>query len=271
MYELDAEPMAELGAEPMAELGAAATTLDALPDDVLGAVLALVSEAEWASLGATCTALRGERFAGAWREAARRRGLRVPRRPRVPLALALCRALRARDALRRQRHEHLHVLAVGLSGAARKRAALRKDAPGELRRLLRVTESAVRDAGGLDIDYASALGAHRTLLHLASRVGAPRCVRLLLSLGASPSTVDADGFSPLADACYRGNEAVAAMLLEAGASREPRGRDNGVTLDAAGWAERRGNHALAEMVRGWPHTRPSKQRLAAFNRTPAPL
>ena len=124
-------------------------------------------------------------------------------------------------------------------------------------------------------------------LSLAARVGAARCAaELVRRWGAAPGTRDSEcGATPLAEAAYRGNETMTALLLRAGADARECSRlrqpdvPHDLAMTPAGWADRRGNRAVAEMLRrAEAGATPAKRRAqggsrarATTNATPAML
>jgi ankyrin repeat protein len=92
--------------------------------------------------------------------------------------------------------------------------ALRLDRPVSLRRAL---EKQPR----LDVNHRSLTYGGRTLLGIAARLGSPSCAKELINgFGADVDVVDDEGWSPLMEAAFRGNEVLALFLLENGAINE---------------------------------------------------
>ena len=82
-----------------------------------------------------------------------------------------------------------------------------------------------QQAPELDVSIANSEGI--TPLHLCVFAGNPRCVRLLLALGANPSAGDNDNWTPLHAAASKGHTDIIVMLAVAGAAlrvKDKRGR-----------------------------------------------
>ena len=106
-----------------------------------------------------------------------------------------------------------------------------------------------RFSGTLDVNHAHTLLEGNTLLNLAARCGAARCCAELLRRGAAVDTADAGGFTPLINAAWRGDAALARALLHAGADACAKGASRGRgPFTAAEWARARGHAALAETL-----------------------
>ena len=78
------------------------------------------------------------------------------------------------------------------------------------------------DETDIDVDHVNNLGWTALLEAVILGSGGPdhqAIVRLLLDAGADPELADRDGVTPLAHARSRGQDEVAAILLEAGAER----------------------------------------------------
>ena len=263
-----------------------AVDLVSLEDDALARVFHLVGDPKalarlslvsrrWRDALATC---------GAWRMLCLELG-RAPRMPRKPWRDIHLDALRRRIEDDRYAHELLMLRVTSKPGRSAeawrlgKRAdasgmgAMRLDRPVSLRRAL---ERQPR----LDVNHRSATYGGRTLLGIAARLGSPLCAKeLVKTFDADVDARDDEGWSPLMEAAFRGNEALACVLLEAGATsagvkgarpdaivrsvgagvpkktagevgnRAAR-RDGDETLerDAAEWANARGNARIAEMI-----------------------
>jgi ankyrin repeat protein len=86
--------------------------------------------------------------------------------------------------------------------------------------LLREAVDALALAADFDVNHRSATYGGRGLLAVAARIGAVRVAERLLALGAAPDVADDEGWTPLMEAAFRGNERVAAALLARGARDE---------------------------------------------------
>ena len=265
-----------------------AVDLVSLEDDALARVFRLVGDPKslarlslvsrrWRDALATC---------GAWRMLCLELG-RAPRMPRKPWRDIHLDALRRRIEDDRYAHELLMLrvtskpgrgaearrLATRADDSASGMGAMRLDRPVSLRRALYSTPR-------LDVNHRSATYGGRTLLGIAARLGSPLCAKeLVKTFDADVDARDDEGWSPLMEAAFRGNEALACVLLEAGATsagvkgarpdaivrsvgagvpKKTAGevgnravrRDDDETSerDAAEWANARGNARIAEMI-----------------------
>ncbi len=291
-----------------------AVDLVSLEDDALARVFRLVGDPKslarlslvsrrWRDALATC---------GAWRMLCLELG-RAPRMPRKPWRDIHLDALRRRIEDDRYAHELLMLRVtskpgrsaeawrLGKRGAdASGMGAMRLDRPVSLRRAL---ESTPR----LDVNHRSATYGGRTLLGIAARLGSPLCAKELVTFfHADVDARDDEGWSPLMEAAFRGNEAIACCLLEAGAkservagarpdadvlvgvgvtrvarrdgdgqARNQSAKSSGAARDAAEWANARGNERIAEMIERHRRGEPllagflaEGQRLVKTNVTP---
>ena len=286
-----------------------AVDLVSLEDDALARVFRLVGDPKslarlslvsrrWRDALATC---------GAWRMLCLELG-RAPRMPRKPWRDIHLDALRRRIEDDRYAHELLMLRVTSKPGRSAeawrlgKRAdasgmgAMRLDRPVSLRRAL---ERQPR----LDVNHRSATYGGRTLLGIAARLGSPLCAKeLVKTFDADVDARDDEGWSPLMEAAFRGNEALACCLLEAGATsagvagarpdaivlvgvgvtrrgevgnRVAKRDGDGVARDAAEWANARGNERIAEMIERHRRGEPllagflaEGQRLVKTNVTP---
>ena len=288
-----------------------AVDLVSLEDDALARVFRLVGDPKslarlslvsrrWRDALATC---------GAWRMLCLELG-RAPRMPRKPWRDIHLDALRRRIEDDRYAHELLMLRVTskpGRGAEARrlgKRAdasasgmgAMRLDRPVSLRRALYSTPR-------LDVNHRSATYGGRTLLGIAARLGSLLCAKELVNVfDADVDARDDEGWSPLMEAAFRGNEALACCLLEAGATsagvagarpdaivlvgvgvtrrgevgnRVAKRDGDGAARDAAEWANARGNERIAEMIERHRRGEPllagflaEGQRLVKTNVTP---
>lgn len=207
--------------------------LVSLEDDALARVFRLIGDPKslarlslvskrWRDALSTC---------GAWRMLCLELG-RAPRMPRKPWRAIYLDALRRRIEDDRYAHELLMLRVtskphrsalptrrsrVGVAtfpGSASGLGALRLDRPLSLRR-------ALEKQPHLDVNHRSATYGGRTLLSIAARLGSPACAKELVDgFGADVDARDDEGWSPLMEAAFRGNEALALFLLDAGAVNE---------------------------------------------------
>jgi len=205
---------------------------------------------------------------------------RAPRHPRKPWRHLYLDLERKRAADVAYRHELL-VLRVTMNPRPGKAdedvGAVRRDRPRRLRKLLE------RLGDDLRVDHESVTYGRRTLLGVAARLGSVGCARELLShrWRANPCVRDEEGWTPLMESAFRGNEAMAVALLDAGAaasSRERGTRDVGKgetvgPFTAAEWATYRGNHRVRAFIdervsRGEASAASVRGRLVRVNATP---
>lgn len=259
----------------------ASSLLPSLPDDVLARIFARVGDpASLARLSCVCTAWRrGLLSSGAWRMLLESRD-RAPRHPRKPWRHLYLDLERKRAADVAYRHELL-VLRVTMNPRPGKAdedvGAVRRDRPRRLRKLLE------RLGDDLRVDHESVTYGRRTLLGVAARLGSVGCARELLShrWRANPCVRDEEGWTPLMESAFRGNEAMAVALLDAGAAasaRERGARDVGKgeivgPFTAAEWATYRGNHRVRAFIdervsRGEASAACVRGRLVRVNATP---
>jgi hypothetical protein len=283
--------------------------LVSLEDDALARVFRLIGDPKslarlslvskrWRDALSTC---------GAWRMLCLELG-RAPRMPRKPWRDIYLDALRRRIEDDRYAHELLMLRVTSKPGRSAeawrlgKRAdasgmgAMRLDRPVSLRRAL---ERQPR----LDVNHRSATYGGRTLLGIAARLGSLLCAKELVNVfDADVDARDDEGWSPLMEAAFRGNEALACCLLEAGATsagvagarpdaivlvgvgvtrrgevgnRVAKRDGDGAARDAAEWANARGNERIAEMIERHRRGEPllagflaEGQRLVKTNVTP---
>ena len=101
-------------------------------------------------------------------------------------------------------------------------------------------------AEGHDVDVPEASGNGTTALHWAVYQHDAELVRALLDAGATPSTRNLFGSTPLMEAAVAGHTAIIAMLLEAGADPESANYENQTALMAVA---RTGNVEAAQLLR----------------------
>ena len=195
--------------------------LPSLPDDILARVFAIVEREAGpkylAALSCVCSTWRTA-FAqsAAWRVLLEQHQ-RAPRHPRRSWRDLYFAQLRKDAANVAQRHE---TMLLRLGPRRKNLGPMRRDSPKGLRRELLALG---RD---LDVDYAFASVRGRTLLGLCAAMGRLACAKELLSRWAPRCNVmDADGFTPLMEAAFRGNEHMAHEIMLA----RPDGDDASVT------------------------------------------
>ena len=286
-----------------------AVDLVSLEDDALARVFRLIGDPKslarlslvskrWRDALSTC---------GAWRMLCLELG-RAPRMPRKPWRDIHLDALRRRIEDDRYAHELLMLRVTSKPGRSAEAwrlgeradasgmGAMRLDRPVSLRRAL---ERQPR----LDVNHRSATYGGRTLLGIAARLGSLLCAKELVNVfDADVDARDDEGWSPLMEAAFRGNEALAFSLLDAGATsagvagarpdaivlvgvgvtrrgevgnRVAKRDGDGAARDAAEWANARGNERIAEMIERHRRGEPllagflaEGQRLVKTNVTP---
>ncbi|KAF3284331.1 hypothetical protein TWF970_011549 [Orbilia oligospora] len=92
---------------------------------------------------------------------------------------------------------------------------------------------------------AAAIGGGRTPLSWAVEKGHEAVARLLINAGAEIETKNSEGLTPLLQAAWNGHEAVVRLLIEAGAKTET--KDNG-NLTPLSWAVEKGHEAVARLL-----------------------
>ncbi|KAL7912680.1 ankyrin repeat-containing domain protein [Trichoderma velutinum] len=85
-----------------------------------------------------------------------------------------------------------------------------------------------------------------TGLHVAAHLGLTEATKLLLERGHSPNALDSFNHTPLTYASYYGHEAVAGLLIIAGANLEAKDSINGST--PLMWATARGHKAVVKLL-----------------------
>ena len=157
---------------------------------------------------------------GAWRALCHDAG-RAPRRPRKPWRDIHLDRLRKRRSDVAWRHE---MLFIRVTAQTKSRSRSRRHAASAMRvdrpALLREAVDALALAADFDVNHRSATYGGRGLLAVAARIGAVRVAERLLAMGAAPDAADDEGWTPLMEAAFRGNERVAAALLARGARDE---------------------------------------------------
>lgn len=194
--------------------------LPSLPDDILARVFSIVEREAGpkylAALSCVCKTWRTALAqSAAWRVLLEqhRRAPRHPRRSWRDLYFAQLRKDAANVA---QRHE---TMLLRLVHGGKNLGPMRRDSPKGLRRELLALG---RD---LDVDYAFASVRGRTLLGLCAAMGRLACAKELLRRWRPRCNVaDADGFTPLMEAAFRGNEHMAHEIMLA---RPDGGHDGG--------------------------------------------
>jgi ankyrin repeat protein len=89
------------------------------------------------------------------------------------------------------------------------------------RRLFRKTLAGFVPGLVLNVNHRSVTYGGRTMLGVAARLGSLGCATELCERwGAEVNCADVDGWTPLMEAAFRGNEAMAALLLRHGATDE---------------------------------------------------
>jgi len=195
--------------------------LPSLPDDILARVFSIVEREAGAkylaALSCVCKAWNVA-FAqsAAWRVLLEQHQ-RAPRHPRRSWRDLYFAQLRKDAANVAQRHE---TMLLRLVHGGKNLGPMRRDSPKGLRRELLALG---RD---LDVDYAFASVRGRTLLGLCAAMGRLACAKELLRRWRPRCNVfDADGFTPLMEAAFRGNEHMAHEIMLA----RPDGDDASVT------------------------------------------
>jgi len=258
------------------ETYAGATMLPSLPDDVLACIFRQIGNPKTLAVLSSCvckTWRHSLAASGAWSMLCAEAG-RTPRRPRKPWRELYLDNLRRRREQVDGDHELLMLRATMDPRKAKGNedvGAMRRDRPRRLRKMLAAL------GRELDVNYRSVTYGRRSMLGVAARLGSLGCAKELLRAPwcAATNVADVEGWTPLMEAAFRGNEGMAAALLAAGARDEgfEGSRDFGKGQvvgphTASAWAEYRGNHRIKSMITGEPSTRTSTQPLVKVNSTP---
>ena len=253
--------------------------LPSLDDDIIAKIFRLVGEPKslaslslvskrWRDSLSTCVA---------WRMICHEMG-NAPRRPRKPWRDIHLDALRRQREQAKYQHELLLLRVTTNPKKSTTKSnegvgALRLDRPKQLRKLL----EQIRDDNktNLDVNHQSVTYGGRTLLGVAARLGSFHCAKELLThWNADANSVDDEGWTPLMEAAFRGNEGIAVWLRECGAVNdgfagaradailpltaderedgekniELRKKQKNTKRTAVEWATVRGNHRLRTMI-----------------------
>ena len=260
------------------------TLLLSLPDEVIARIFAVVErEADGpkylARLSCVCRSWR-DAFAtsNAWRVLLEQHR-RAPSRPRRGWRDLYFAQLKKELEIRKMRHEHMLIRLLASSGGA-----LRGDSSTGLRKEFKSL------GADLDVNHRFASMRGRTLLGICAAMGRLSCAKELLNAWRRAPTAelhktkhlipqyhmqDTDGFTPLMEAAFRGNETMAIEIMNRadtipGCVRGANGRgpdgdalrgsrnvgDGDKTMNAAEWADFRGNRRLARVIRAWEEGRP---------------
>lgn len=279
-------PRGSDGAESSDESDASdPTLLLSLPDEVIARIFAVVErEADGpkylARLSCACRSWR-DAFAtsNAWRVQLEQHR-RAPSRPRRGWRDLYFAQLKKELAIRKMRHEHMLIRLLASSGGA-----LRGDSSTGLRKEIKSL------GADLDVNHRFASMRGRTLLGICAAMGRLSCAKELLNAWRRAPTgelhepkyniiphchlQDTDGFTPLMEAAFRGNETMAIEIMTCadsipgcvrakghgpngdplqGTRNMPTGGE--FTMNAARWADFRGNYRLARVIRAWEEGRP---------------
>ena len=260
------------------------TLLLSLPDEVIARIFAVVERETdgpkyLARLSCVCRSWR-HAFAtsNAWRVLLEQHR-RAPSRPRRGWRDLYFAQLKKELEIRKMRHEHMLIRLLASSGGA-----LRGDSSTGLRREMKSL------GPDLDVNHRFASMRGRTLLGICAAMGRLSCAKELLNAWRRAPTAelhktkhlipqchvqDTDGFTPLMEAAFRGNETMAIEIMTCagsipggylpGKGRGPDGDalrgmrnvgDGERTMNVAEWADFRGNRRLARVIRAWEEGRP---------------
>ena len=285
-------PRGSDGAESCDESDASdPTLLLSLPDEVIARIFAVVERETdgpkyLARLSCVCRSWR-DAFAtsNAWRVLLEQHR-RAPSRPRRGWRDLYFAQLKKELEIRKMRHEHMLIRLLASSGVGE--TALRGDSVSGLRREFKSL------GPDLDVNHRFASMRGRTLLGICAAMGRLSCAKELLNAWRRAPTgelhktkhlipqchlQDTDGFTPLMEAAFRGNETMAMEIMTCadsipggylpGKGRGPdgdalRGTRNMPTggehtMNAAEWADFRGNRRLARVIRAWEEGRPREK------------
>ena len=261
------------------------TLLLSLPDEVIARIFAVVERETdgpkyLARLSCVCRSWR-HAFAtsNAWRVLLEQHR-RAPSRPRRGWRDLYFAQLKKELEIRKMRHEHMLIRLLASSGGA-----LRGDSSTGLRREMKSL------GPDLDVNHRFASMRGRTLLGICAAMGRLSCAKELLNAWRRAPTgepnynmipqchvQDTDGFTPLMEAAFRGNETMAIEIMTCAGSipggylpGKGRGPDGDAlrgtrnvgnrehTMKAAEWADFRGNYRLARVIRAWEEGRPREK------------
>ena len=280
-------PRGSDGAESCDESDASdPTLLLSLPDEVIARIFAVVERETdgpkyLARLSCVCRSWR-HAFAtsNAWRVLLEQHR-RAPSRPRRGWRDLYFVQLKKELEIRKMRHEHMLIRLLATSGGA-----LRGDSSTGLRKEFKSL------GADLDVNHRFASMRGRTLLGICAAMGRLSCAKELLNAWRRAPTGelhktkhlipqchlrDTDGFTPLMEAAFRGNETMAIQIMKCADSipgcvranghgpdgdalRGTRNVGNGEhTMTAAEWADFRGNRRLARVIRAWEEGRPREK------------
>ena len=265
------------------------TLLLSLPDEVIARIFAVVERETdgpkyLARLSCVCRSWR-HAFAtsNAWRVLLEQHR-RAPSRPRRGWRDLYFAQLKKELEIRKMRHEHMLIRLLASSGVGE--TALRGDSVSGLRREFKSL------GPDLDVNHRFASMRGRTLLGICAAMGRLSCAKELLNAWRRAPTdelhktkhlipqchlQDTDGFTPLMEAAFRGNETMAIQIMtcadsipgcvranghgpDGDALRGTRNVGNGEhTMNAAEWADFRGNYRLARVIRAWEEGRPREK------------
>ena len=257
------------------------TLLLSLPDEVIARIFAVVERETdgpkyLARLSCVCRSWR-HAFAtsNAWRVLLEQHR-RAPSRPRRGWRDLYFAQLKKELEIRKMRHEHMLIRLLASSGGA-----LRGDSSTGLRREMKSL------GPDLDVNHRFASMRGRTLLGICAAMGRLSCAKELLNAWRRAPTgepnynmipqchvQDTDGFTPLMEAAFRGNETMAIEIMKCAdgcvrakghgpdgdalrGTRNVGNREH--TMKAAEWADFRGNYRLARVIRAWEEGRPREK------------
>ena len=257
------------------------TLLLSLPDEVIARIFAVVERETdgpkyLARLSCVCRSWR-HAFAtsNAWRVLLEQHR-RAPSRPRRGWRDLYFAQLKKELEIRKMRHEHMLIRLLASSGGA-----LREDSSTGLRKEFKSL------GPDLDVNHRFASMRGRTLLGICAAMGRLSCAKELLNAWRRAPTgepnynmipqchvQDTDGFTPLMEAAFRGNETMSIEIMNCAdgfvwakghgpngdalrGTRNVGNREH--TMKAAEWADFRGNYRLARVIRAWEEGRPREK------------
>ena len=265
-------PRGSDGAESCDESDASdPTLLLSLPDEVIARIFAVVERETdgpkyLARLSCVCRSWR-DAFAtsNAWRVLLEQHR-RAPSRPRRGWRDLYFAQLKKELEIRKMRHEHMLIRLLASSGVGE--TALRGDSVSGLRREFKSL------GPDLDVNHRFASMRGRTLLGICAAMGRLSCAKELLNAWRRAPTAelhktkhlipqchlqDTDGFTPLMEAAFRGNETMAIEIMTC-ADSIPGGYLPGKGRGPDGDALRgTRNYRLARVIRAWEEGRPREK------------